>query len=410
MNQNTRLSLSSLSLLLQRMKKFSAEKIFTGKEILTDKVIVTDDTGKILAIDSTENHSPESVWKFDGAICAGFVNAHCHLELSYMRNRISRGNGLVQFVKDLLTIRNESLEVVLAAIEDANEEMIANGIVAVGDISNDNHSLATKSASDIYYHTFVEAYGFKPENAQQYFDAAQKVFGEARELNLPASITPHAPYSVPPELMKLIYGWKKNAPEIFSIHNQETEAETNFFRDGGGDFKMLIDDFFKLDSSKGFHPTGERSINYLLQFLPEEKNALFVHNTFTTAEEMKNASEKFLNLYWCACPKANLYIENRLPDYNMWLQAKDKICIGTDSLASNDSLSIFDEMKTIQKNFPELKTETLMSWATINGANFLQVNEKSGSIEVGKTPGLNLISELRDDNSFSEKSEVRKII
>lgn len=80
-----------------------------------------------------------------------------------------------------------------------------------------------------------------------------------------------------------------------------------------------------------------------------------VHNTFSTEGEINIISEEFKNLFWCTCPKANLYIENRLPDYKTWLQVTDKICIGTDSLASNNSLSILDEIQTIQKNFPEIK-------------------------------------------------------
>lgn len=392
------------------MKKFSAEKIFTGKEILTNSVVITNDTGKILSIESIENHEQTTVQIFDGAICPGFVNAHCHLELSYMRNRIERGTGLVQFVKNLLIIRNEELDVVLDEIEIANQEMIRNGIIAVGDISNDDHSLLTKQQSKIYYHTFVEAYGFKPENSFEYFNATKKVFLKARELNLSASITPHAPYSVPTELMKLIYGWKENHPEIFSIHNQETEAETQFFLNGTGDFKILIDDFFKLNSLEVFHPTGKRSIDYLLEFLPKEKNALFVHNIFTTSDELKKTAEDFPNLFWCACPKANLYIENRLPDYNNWLLVNNRICIGTDSLASNDSLSILEEMKTIQSYFPDIKTETLIGWATINGAKLLEIENQFGSFEIGKQPGINLITDLNEDNSFSKNSAVRKII
>lgn len=121
-----------------------------------------------------------------------------------------------------------------------------------------------------------------------------------------------------------------------------------------------------------------------------------MHNTFTSEEEMKNISNEFSKVYWCTCPRANLYIENRLPDYKRWMSVNDRICIGTDSVASNDVLSIFEEMKTIQQKNSFISTEQLIQWATINGAKFLELNDQFGSIEIGKTPGLNLISDLNE--------------
>ncbi len=377
---------------------------------MKEKVIVTDVEGKILSIDDSSEHDSSSVNFLSGAICPGFINAHCHLELSYMRGRVPKEKGLAQFIRDLLSIRNERMEIVMEEIVKADEEMRRNGIVAVGDICNDDHTLNTKSKSKIFYHSFVEAYGFIPANTAKYFSAALNVFTKAREKNLSASITPHAPYSVPEELMKKIFSFSENEKQIFSIHNQETEAETQFFANGTGDFTKLLNEFFKLNSSEVFHPTGERSVNYLLKFIPKEKNVLLVHNTFTSEEEMKNISNEFSKVYWCTCPRANLYIENRLPDYKRWMSVNDRICIGTDSVASNDVLSIFEEMKTIQQKNSFISTEQLIQWATINGAKFLELNDQFGSIEIGKTPGLNLISDLNEKNMLSENSAVRKII
>ncbi len=367
-----------------------------------------DDNGKILSVTDNKAVGNDEIEKFDGILCPGFVNVHCHLELSYMRGKIPERKGLVQFIRDLLSIRNEKMEIVLAEIEKANEEMFINGIVAVGDISNDDHSLNEKSKSKIFYHTFVEAYGFIPENAQKYFDNALQVFKKAKALGLSASVTPHAPYSVTPELFKLIFKFNENSADIFSIHNQETEEETKYFKDGGGKFKSLIENFFKIGSNV-FHPTGRRSLESIIPLFPKEKKVLLVHNTMTNEEDIKIANNYSNNFFWCTCPNANLYIENRLPDYNLFLKEKDKVCIGTDSLASNHQLSVLEEIKTIQQHFPYASAELLLQWSTINGAKFLGVENKFGSLEKGKTPGIIHISNVTN-GKLTPTSSVNRIV
>ncbi len=391
------------------MRRLSADIVFPGNTPAIPKgVVVCEDDGTILSVGERDNFNPDDLEIFEGILCPGFINAHCHLELSYMLGRVPEKKGLVQFIMDLLRIRNEKLEVVLAEIERADREMSKNGIVAVGDISNDDHSLATKADSDIYYHTFVEAYGFVPEDAQKYFDMATTVFNKARALNLSSSITPHAPYSVPPELFKLIYAFGENHPAIFSIHNQETADETQFFKDGTGGFQHLMESFFKIDSHL-FHPTGKRSLESILPYLPTDKKMLLVHNTMTTAADIKQAKEHNPYFYWCTCPNANIYIENQLPDYTLFLKESNNVCVGTDSLASNHQLSVLEEIKTIQQHFPALKTETLIQWATINGAKFLGVDNKLGSLEAGKKPGVNLISNTSGGN-LGTSSIVKRLI
>ncbi|MFI5142357.1 MAG: amidohydrolase family protein, partial [Bacteroidia bacterium] len=117
-----------------------------------------------------------------------------------------------------------------------------------------------------------------------------------------------------------------------------------------------------------------------------------VHNTFTNQDDISFAADYNQHLFWCFCVNANLYIENKVPNVNLFTQNNCNITLGTDSYASNWTLSIFDEIKTLQKHFPNIELNTLLTWATLNGANYLGIQNKYGSIQKGKTPGLNLIS------------------
>lgn len=139
-----------------------------------------------------------------------------------------------------------------------------------------------------------------------------------------------------------------------------------------------------------YKPSGKTSLQTFLPLLSDQQKMLLVHNTFTSSADVEFAEAYNPNLYWCLCPNANLYIENRLPDVEMLRNSGAKITLGTDSLASNNWLSIFAEMQTLQINFG-IDFEELLKWATINGAEFLGVQERYGSLEVGKRPGINLV-------------------
>ncbi len=368
--------------------KFTADKIYTSTgPVLSDQVIVTDEKGKILAIDALSDHDASSVQLLDGMICAGFVNTHCHLELSHMKGKVDTGTGLLPFLKKVVGFRDIDHDTILQAIQDGDEEMYKNGIVAVGDISNKTDTALTKNRSKLDYYSFIEMFDFlQPTMTAATIAQYQEVMAGQSDANFNRkSYVPHAPYTVSPDLFSFV-NEHNQVGQTISIHNQETSAEDELFQKGTGGFKDFYDGFgFSLDH---FKPSGRTSIHYAIQHLKPKFKTIFVHNTLTSREDVLAAKTWNDQVFWASCPNANLYIENRMPDYAVFLDTDAKVTLGTDSLTSNWQLSIWEEVKTIRKYASYVPLETLIQWATINGAQALGYDDRLGSIEVGKTPGL----------------------
>jgi cytosine/adenosine deaminase-related metal-dependent hydrolase len=392
------------------MHKFSADTIYTVSGApIKDGVIVTDDNGKILSIDTADQHDSSSVQKHQGSIIPGFVNTHCHLELSHMISQVNTGTGLIPFIKNVVTYREFPMDVIFDAIAKADAYMYEQGIVAVGDISNKLDTAAQKNKSKIRYYTFVEMFDFLQEGATEQFTAQYKdVFeGQSTAHGNQKSYVPHAPYSVSKNLFSIINDRNPESGITVSIHNQETPPENELFLSKTGDFIGFYEDFkFPLDH---FHATNKTAIHYALEHMNPNCRSLFVHNTLTTADDIKAAQAWSDHVYWATCPNANLYIENRLPNYQAFLDTKARMTIGTDSLTSNWQLSVLEEMKTISRYQSYVPFATLLRWATLNGAQALGFEKDLGSLEVGKTPGLNLIS-VGEDQKLDQHSSVNRLI
>jgi cytosine/adenosine deaminase-related metal-dependent hydrolase len=337
------------------------------------------------------------------------VNAHCHLELSHLKGKIPEKTRLGRFLGFINKLRNLQEEDFEEAIKKADFTMKHAGIVAVGDVSNSYTSLETKRNSKIKYHTFVEAFGFHPSRAEKAFAFAEFVESMFREFDLPTSITPHSPYSVSEGLFLKIRDKALVENSILSVHNQESRDEVLFFKDGSGDIAHHISEILKIDISH-WKPTLKSSLEFTLSFIPKENPLLLVHNTFTSPEDIQflKSRRKMENTFLVLCPNANLYIENQLPPVSLFQKEKLNICLGTDSLASNDSLSILKEMIVLQNSFPEITLQNLVEWGSMNGARALGLNDFLGSLEPGKKPGINLITGVDMKNLIlTSKSKVK---
>lgn len=390
------------------MRKLSADYIFTiAADPIKNGIITIDNQGVILNVEAATETQQSDTEYYEGIICPGFINTHCHIELSHLRSQIPQSIGMSGFIKAIVPKRAAfSKEPIQEAIEAAEREMIQNGIVAVGDISNNNSSFKQKAKKNLLYHTFVEVFDLNPDRAAESFNKGLSLQQELSQFTINSSIVPHAPYTVSEGLLSLINKHAAANNSIISIHNQESEAENELFISHSG----AIYEIFKAMgiNTNLLRITGVNSLESTLPYLTKSSRLLMVHNTYTSIEDIRWARKKMENLYWCTCPNANLYIENKLPDYNFFIEEDVPVTIGTDSLASNQRLSVLDELKTISKHYPLIPLQTLLLWATKNGANFLGFTQL-GTIEKGKKPGLNLLRNIKKLR-ISEKTEIQKLV
>ncbi len=378
-------------------QKFQATQLFTGTELSQDQlVLITTKDGTIEGIVGIED-AGEDIQSFDGILSPGFVNAHCHLELSHMKDMIPAHTGLQEFVKQIVSLRKVDEHVIEEAIVKAEDEMFANGIVAVGDISNTLDTLSQKEKNRLAYYTFVELYDLDPTRAQDKLNAGienQKAF-EGK--NLRASLVPHAPYSVTNNLWKLLS--THFGAHTISMHNQETPDENDFFKTKTGSFLGMYErtkvslDFFE--------PTGLSSLQSVLPIFKNAAASILVHNSFTNADDIAVVKKQMPNSFWCLCPNANQYIEQTMPPIELLRTGGANIIVGTDSYASNWSLNILDELKTIQKHNAHIPLEEMLAWATLNGAHALQMENTLGSFEQGKKPGVVLIENIAGETNLA---------
>ncbi|WP_428328652.1 amidohydrolase family protein [Mucilaginibacter sp.] len=388
------------------MKSFRADYVFpVCADPIKNGIVTVDDRGKIISIADTVAINAPPPEHLSGIICPGFINTHCHLELSHLKAKLTPRTGLVNFIMDVQKFRGADPAFVLDEALKADNEMYENGIVAVGDISNTNISIPIKEKSKLYYHSFIETFGFLPDKAAETFDRALALLNEFKPMS--CSITPHAPYSVSKELFKLIQKYSDTGHNLISMHNQECEDENKFYRYKLGSFNDLYASF-GMDITH-FKPQARNSIQSVIPLLTSKQDILLVHNTCTNLKDIYFIKRFDRKIHFCFCPNANLYIEGRVPKVELFVGQGYNLTLGTDSLASNNKLCILSEMRVLQDKFPALSTAQLIEWGTINGAEYLGIADEKGTIEPGKTPGLNLITGL-DGLKITPETKVKKLI
>jgi cytosine/adenosine deaminase-related metal-dependent hydrolase len=374
------------------MRRFSAQYVYTGNGPLLKRATVTaDDNGTIISVKEAIPGEPErhSTEFYNGVIVPGFVNCHCHLELSYLRDLIEPGGGLHSFIFSVRSMREHPYDEIIAAAQKADREMYDEGIALCADICNNSTTFEIKKESRIRYISLPEVFGIDPLKAGKRIEELDTLLEEASKAGIEHYPVPHSVYSVSLELFRLLKLRSLNNM-VTSIHFLETPDEEIFLKGG----PCALRESYKMS---GLLPEQLSLASGHTEAVSEEitpaGNLLLIHNTFAGKKHVA-AVKKRGNIFWCLCPASNKYIEGTMPPVEMLKNEECTITTGTDSLASNKRLSITEELKLLQEYFPSVPLTELLSWATVNGAAALGASDQFGKLAPGMRPGIVLLENV----------------
>lgn len=374
-----------------RRKIASHYALINGR--LERNIIIEVDDRTITSIEQTDSiDNRAGVEFYPGILTAGMVNAHCHLELSYLRGAISEGSGFAGFAGAIGRVRNNfTTEERLRAATVADAKMWEEGIEAVADIANDRLVMPVKERSAIHYHTFIEFFGLNNHSVE----VARTIASGDN-----CSLTPHSTYSVQDEPFRAICA-DGSAP--LSLHFLESDDEKALFDNYGS----LHDWYERQGWETDFLHYGTPAERVVIS-IPANRRILLIHNVKATKEDIATIEQHFTNgVYWVLCPESNRFISRTEPPIETLRNAGVKIAIGTDSLASARHLSMVENMRLLG----DIPLDELLIWATRNGAEALGLEASLGDIRVGTSPGIVVIEGADLQNMrVTDQTRSRRII
>lgn len=347
-----------------------------------------------------------------GALVPGFVNTHCHVELSHLHRKFRKGTGMAGFIDQINELRDwAGREVKQQLVKEWMDKMWADGVSAMADISNDDSSFDIKKSHPMYTRTFLEVFGSEPEMCEGVMEDVAALKTVADQAGIDAAPTPHSCYTMSPQLLSA--SASAGLDEGFlSYHSQESQEEEDLLISGSG----AMYENRKRSGMSTPPVTGESSLKYFIDRLaaaqpaPYAQHILLVHNVCLSQSDIEAAKKVMKNVYFAICPLSNIFIHNALPPVDLMRENGLDITLGTDSLSSNDDLDMVKEMYCIHSAFPYVPMQEILTWASLNGARFLGKEDRFGSLEAGKQPGLVLVDNLDEDGFITAESRSRRII
>ena len=389
-------------------RRVAAEYVYTleGNEPIINGFVEFDEDGTIVR--TGQCGDGDEVMK--GALVPGFVNAHCHLELSHLHKKFRKGTGMAGFIDQINALRDwASDDVKTELVREWMDKLWKDGVSAVADISNDASSFPVKQSSPIYTRTFLEVFGTEPEDCEGVMESVMKLQDTSEEYGIDAAPTPHSCYTMSPQLLSASSAAGLESG-FLSYHSQESQEEEDLLISGTG---AMAENRRRAGMSTP-PVTGESSLKYFIDRLadvkpaPHKEHILLVHNVTLKQDDIDAAKKAFENVYWAICPLSNIFIHDALPPVPLMRENGLKICLGTDSLSSNDDLDMMAELVCLHENFSDVPMAELFRWASRNGAEFL--GKELGSFAEGRRPGIVLVNGLDENGNITGRSRSERII
>ena len=318
-----------------------------------------------------------------GVLLPGLVNAHCHLELSHLAAARAEGRqGFVPWVESLVERRARGdAGDARARTQAAIDELMATGTVAVGDVSNELDHLDLLEASGLEAVVFYELLAWDPARAEAVLVGARRKAGEAGRSRRRTRIklAAHAPHSVSPPLLRALAA--EGGPA--AIHLAESESESRFLAGGDAEWSAFL-------ARRGqghvvFAAPGTSPVRYLDALGALPAGLVAAHCVRLDAHDRTLLARR--GVFVAVCPRSNRSLGVGVPAVPELLAAGVEVCLGTDSLASVESLDLLQDAAALHREFPELEPAAIVRMATATGARALGFDDL-GTLAPGKRAAL----------------------
>ena len=322
----------------------------------------------------------------------GLINAHTHLELSWLRDRVPPANSFIDWIKGLFAHRrgpdHPMTPEMMAPIRDAIREMRDTGTVAVGDISNSLAAVEPMRQAGLRGVVFHELLGFKERDGALVVTTRAKRDAASRH-GIPISLAPHAPYSTSVELFKAIrQAVSASDCPITSVHLGESAEEVELLQKGTGSWRKMLELIGAWRDD--WEIPGCGPVQFLERHGLIDARTLVVHGV--QFDDVALQRLKALRATVVTCPRSNRRVGVGYPPVERFYRSGVAVAVGTDSLASVEDLNVFAELKTMRYLAPSVPARALLESATLGGARALGFESEFGSITPGKRADLLAVS------------------
>ena len=347
--------------------------------------------GRIVALGSRPSSDAEQTIELgEVAIVPGLVNAHTHLELSYLHDQVAPAPQLITWIRRVMAARRERPDPeapeILDAIDRAIAGAIACGTAIVGDISNTLVTIPRLEQSPLAAVVFYELIRFAGAGADELVSAARdQLDARPPSDHVRASLAAHAPYSVSPALFRAIRRAVPRDPTApCSVHLAESPEEIEFVATGKGPWRTLLEELGVWDA--GWVAPKKTPVQYLDDIGFLDAQVLAVHGVQMTRPDLETLAARGATLV--TCPRSNGHTGAGAPPLDEFYDAGVRVAVGTDSLASAPDLNVFAELATMRALAPAVPAAALLDSATRQGARALGFGADYGTIEAGKRARL----------------------
>jgi aminodeoxyfutalosine deaminase len=350
-----------------------------GNQLSKGELIVEDNS--ITSIESEVNDSFEGevLDLTDCLVMPGFVNAHCHLSLSALQNKVLKTEKFSEWVLSLIEQDNNLNEGErIAGIRQGVDSLLDSGVTTLADYLGRPGLLDEYAKLPFRQIIFLEAIGFKESKADGIIENLRSILESNSGGNplLKLGLAPHAPYSVSP---KLYQGLRELADDMdcpISSHIAELSEEDLFLQDGSGNLRELLEKRDAFD--EGWSPPSKPVLQYL-EDLDALDSMIGVHLNHIGKDKSILVGNFMTAVF---CPGSTKWFGRSIYlDAKSFLNGSIAVGLGTDSLASNDSLNFFRELKITEELQPNLSRQEILEIATRRGAEALGL--KTGVLAKG---------------------------